>query len=221
MKNIFFKTLLGGLAILLLILGSMLFAGQRVTEAAQGLVIRDTADLPSGRVALVLGCSPTVQSGRPNLFFRYRIEAAARLYHAGKASHLLVSGDNRTEYYDEPTAMTEALVKLDVPRDKIVRDYAGLSTLDSVVRAREIFGQDKLIIVSQTDHAVRAVYIAKVKGIDACAYPARDVGSVGGFKQHLREVLARVKTVLDVNILNRQPRHLGPKVDIASAGDSD
>jgi SanA protein len=140
--------------------------------------------------------------------------AAAALFRAHKVDYLLVSGDNHVPTYDEPTAMKNALLRLGVPEDRIVADYAGLRTLDSVVRAKKVFGLSELCIITQRDHALRASYIARANGIDVVAYPAKDVPGLGGMRTRFRESLARVWTLLDVNLLGRQPHLLGPTVAI-------
>jgi SanA protein len=140
------------------------------------------------------------------------------LYRQGKVGHLLVSGDNSRKDYDEPTAMRDALVALGVPGDRVVLDYAGFSTLDSVVRARDVFGQNQLLIVSQKDHVMRAIYIARAKGMDAIGVSAEDVGFGVGLRTDCREALARVRTVLDVWVWGRTPKFLGPRVEIPVRG---
>jgi SanA protein len=169
----------------------------------------DLETMPPCEVALVLGTSDRLPGGGPNLFFRHRMEAAAALYHAGAVRHLLVSGDNRSPYYNEPRAMQRALVELGVPAEAITLDYAGLRTLDSVVRAREIFGQEKVVIVTQRFHNRRAVFLANRLGLDAIGFNAEPVRFPNGVRPRMRELLARCKAVLDVTVLNTQPRHLG------------
>jgi SanA protein len=170
--------------------------------------------VPKHNVALVLGCSPRLFDGSENLYFRNRIRCAADLYRNGKVNRFLVSGDNSRKNYDEPTAMRDALVASGVPVERIVLDYAGFSTLDSIVRAKEVFGQTQLVVVSQRDHAMRAVYIAKAKGIQALGVPAEDVGFGMGFRTDCREALARVRTILDVWVWGRTPKFLGPRIEI-------
>jgi SanA protein len=97
-----------------------------------------------------------------------------------------------------------------VPADRIVEDFAGLRTLDSVVRAKEIFGATDVIFVSQRFQNERAIYIARANGIDAVGYNAQDVLGSGGYKTKLREVGARVQMWLDVNILSTRPKVMGP-----------
>lgn len=169
---------------------------------------------PARPVALVLGTSSRVADGRSNLFFRFRMEAAAQLYHAGKVRHLLVSGDHGTKYYDEPGDMREALLALGVPDAAIVRDYAGFRTLDSVVRCQRVFGVSSVIIVSQRFHNERAVYIARRNGMDAVGFNARDVAVSSSPLVYAREYLARAMAMVDVHVLGRQPRFLGERVRI-------
>jgi SanA protein len=128
--------------------------------------------LPHRKVALVLGCSPKLRDGSTNYFFIFRMDAGAKLIKNGNVDYLLVSGDNRRRDYDEPTAMKEALIARGVAPDRIVCDYAGLTTLDSVVRAKAIFGQAEITIVSQRFHTERAIYLARAYGVDAIGYNA-------------------------------------------------
>jgi len=187
---------------------------QRVIEKQSPLVFDDTEAIPHRRVGLVLGCSPVLAGGWQNLYFRNRIDAAVKLFKAGKVDYLLVSGDNHVKHYDEPTAMRDALVAGGVPEERIVLDYAGFSTLDSIVRAKKVFGQSELCIVSQRDHAMRALYFAKHNGIDAVGFAARDVTGRHSVRTNIRESLARVRALLDVHLLARKPRFLGEQIAI-------
>ena len=153
---------------------------------------------------------------RPGLFTRInaRIDAATRVWKAGKLETLIVSGDNRSRYYNEPEKMKQALIERGIPGDRIICDFAGLRTLDSVVRAKETFGAGTILFISQRFQNERAIYLAKANGIEAYGFDARDVESHAGLKTKLREVGARVKMWLDVNFLNTRPRHLGEKVEM-------
>ena len=102
-----------------------------------------------------------------------------------------------------------ALIRRGIPSDRIVCDYAGLSTLYSVIRAKEIFGVDPVLFISQRFQNERAIYLAKANGIQAYGYNARDVNTQGGIKTKLREVAARVKMWLDVNLLKTRPKVMG------------
>ncbi|MBZ0246805.1 MAG: YdcF family protein [Cyclobacteriaceae bacterium] len=170
--------------------------------------------LSNHNVALVLGTSHLLTSGAPNPFFDNRMETAAALFINGKVKHFIVSGDNRTKYYNEPLEMKRALVRLGIPSSAITLDYAGLRTLDSVVRSKEIFGQDKITIVTQTFHCYRALFISNYYGIDAEAYVANEPNTEVTEKVHWREYLARAKAILDLYVLKTSPRHLGQKEPI-------
>lgn len=184
------------------------YANYAATRAGKGILYDDVSKIPHRPAGLVFGCSEKL-GDRDNLYFKYRIEAAAKLWHAGKVDFLIVSGDNREKYYNEPVAMRKALVKAGVPFDKIVCDYAGLRTLDSVVRAKEIFGLHEVIFVSQKFQNERAAYIAKAHGMDVLGYNAQDVEGYAARKTEDREVLARVKMWIDINITKKRPKHLG------------
>jgi len=150
------------------------FAERRLDRAAEAKSFSDIAQVPPAEVALVLGTSPIGPEGGPNRFFVFRLDAAAELYKAGKVKYFIVSGavDNR---YDEPLAMRDGLVERGVPADAIYRDPSGDRTVDSIVRARQIYGQTRLIIVSQRFHLSRALFLALHEGIDAWGFEARDV----------------------------------------------
>jgi SanA protein len=99
-------------------------------------------NIPSRKVGLVLGTSKTLKNGRQNLYYKYRVDAAARLYKAGKVKYLLISGDNSRKEYDEPSTFKSDLIKRGVPAQRIYLDYAGFRTLDSMVRCKEVFGEN-------------------------------------------------------------------------------
>jgi SanA protein len=171
-------------------------------------VYRDVGAIERKRAALVLGTSKYA-SGRNNLYYEYRLDAVAELWDNRKIDAVLVSGDNSRSDYNEPRLMKQDLVARGIPAKYIAMDYAGLRTLDSVVRASSVFMLDDFIVVSQPFHCQRALYIADAKQIRAIAYGARPIGGALGAKVRLRETLARSKAVLDLHLLNVQPRYLG------------
>ncbi len=195
-------------------------ASWQIKHSAKGLTSSVLADVPAKKVALVLGCSPRVSNGRENLFFQYRMKAAAELWKAGKVKYLLLSGDHRQRYYNEPLYMQNALVKLGVPKNRTVLDYAGIRTLDSVVRAKEVFGETDLIVVSQAFHNERSIFIGKHRGLTLFGYNAKGVSYPHAKKTLLREELAKIKALLDVTFLNTQPKHLGSKIKIGDTPSS-
>src|SRR5690606_3402942 len=197
------------LAILLLLLPNVW-----VMYATRDQVFQSIDALPNTEVALVLGTSKKLENGRDNPYFMYRMDAAAELYKSGKVKHLILSGDNETQYYNEPQYMNEALLAKGIPASAITLDYAGFRTLDSVVRCKKIFGQSNFVIVTQRFHSYRALFIANHYNLKTAAYAADNLPFSQSFKVVLREILARPKAVIDLYILNITPRVLGEKEEV-------
>ena len=171
--------------------------------------------LPERDVALLLGAAKIAPSGKPNAFFQNRIEAAAKLYHAGKIRHIIISGDNSRKSYNEPQDMKDALMEKGVPETAMTLDYAGFRTLDSVVRCKEIFSCSRITVISQRFHVERALYIAAKCGIDAIGFAADDTPWKWlNERNWRREKYARTAAWLDLNILKRSPRFLGEKISL-------
>lgn len=177
-------------------------------------VYTDMEKLPEGSVALVLGTSHKTIHGAPNPFFEKRIETASVLYHNKKIRHFILSGDNSSRYYNEPMEMKKALIKRGVPASAITLDYAGLRTLDSIVRSKEIFGQDKITIITQPFHSYRALFISRYYDIDAVAMVAAEPDFEETPTVRIREYFARGKAVLDLYVLGTAPRFLGQKEEL-------
>ena len=185
-----------------------------IVKSTESKVYSDLTKLPDHRIALVLGTSNKMANGGANPFFDTRIDMAAQLYKTGKINHFILSGDNRSMFYNEPLEMQKALVKLGVPATAITLDYAGLRTLDSVVRSKEIFGQHKITIITQPFHCYRALFISDFYDIDAVAMVADDPSFDHSFKVIVREYFARTKAVLDLYVFKTAPRFLGQKEEI-------
>jgi len=164
----------------------------------QEYIYENPQDIPRNKVGLVLWTSKYIADGRRNLFYLYRIQAVEELFEAWKIEYVLVSGDNSTQQYNETDSIKEDLVNIWIPVEKIYWDYAGFRTLDSVVRAKEIFGQWEYTIISQKFHLERALYLAQSEGIDAIWYTARDVPVSRAPRVWIRERLARVKMMIDI-----------------------
>lgn len=171
-------------------------------------------NIPSNRVGVLLGTSPISRySKKSNPYYTYRIEAAVKLYKSGKVKRILISGDNRHKNYNEPDMMKADLVAAGVPAKHIYCDYAGFRTLDSVVRAKKVFGLEAFTVISQQFHNERALALAKWQGIDAIGYNARNIKLKKGLRVYIREILARTKMVLDM-VVNKQPHFLGKPIAI-------
>lgn len=208
----FFRILL--LSAILIALVFTVTANVIVSSYSSGRCYDNAEAIPHNRVGLLLGTSPKTKRGTVNLYFKYRMEAAAELYRTGKIDKILISGDNRHKNYNEPAAMRNALIELGVPDSVIVLDYAGFRTYDSMVRAKKVFGQDRLTVISQSWHNQRALYIAHRVGVEAIGYNARDVAfRKVALKNHIREWFARAKMVLDLVFLH-DPHFLGEPIEI-------
>lgn len=191
----------------------VVFSGATIVLVSNWWVVYNTRnqiyfnihELPANDVGLVLGTSKFVRTGKENLFFRYRMEATARLWKEGKVKYLILSGNNDSEYYNEPVDMQRALVKLGVPASVMTLDYAGYRTFDSVVRCKDVFNQEKITIISQNFHNARALYIGNHEGMEAIAFAAQDVPDGYSLRTLIREYLARPYALLDVYLIRPQP----------------
>ena len=198
--------------------GSILLADRACSSATAGRVFRSVEEIPQNDVALVLGTAKKTSRGSVNLHFNQRIDAAVALFRSGKAKHLLVSGDNHIKGYDEPTDMRDALIAAGVPTNAITCDYAGFRTLDSVVRARMVFGLARCTIVSEDFHCARALWIARENGLVAVAFAAPDLKSARWtLRVRAREALARVLCSLDLYVFHTGPKFPGPREPIMLA----
>jgi vancomycin permeability regulator SanA len=170
--------------------------------------LRTTANAPHAPVAVVFGAG--LDDGRPSRYLAHRLDAAVRLYRAGRIRAVLVTGDNSRKDYDEPDAMRAYLTRHGVPGDRVVRDYAGFDTWDSCVRAKKIFGVDRAVLVSQGFHIRRAVALCEAAGVDAYGVGVDDRHDVTWYYGGTREVFAAGKAVLDA-VFRPAPQFLGPK----------
>lgn len=165
-------------------------------------IFSSVEEIPYKKVGLLLGTSKYVVSNNGlviNPYFKYRIDAAYKLYKAKKVKYLLVSGDNREVDYNEPERMKQSLIKLGVKPEHIFPDYGGRRTLDSVIRAKEIFGLTNFTIISQNFHNKRAIFLSDYLGINAIAYNAKDISRNDiRLYTNLRERMARIKAILDI-----------------------
>jgi len=172
--------------------------------------VRTEANVPSEPVAVVFGAG--LWDGEPSPYLAHRLDAAARLYAAGKVRVVLVSGDNSTTAYDEPGAMRTYLAAHGVPRQKVVLDYAGFDTWDSCDRAKRVFGVDRAVLVSQDFHIRRALALCAAAGIDAYGVGVDEPHDATWYAGGAREVLAATKAAADI-LLKPAPRFLGPRED--------
>ena len=198
----------------LLLVLAVLLANFHINYNAKGKLYDSVDAIPKNKVGLVLGAGKYVgNSNHVNLYYKYRLEAAFLLYQNKKIEYILISGDNSTVDYDEPSTFKKDLIDLGVPEDKIILDYAGFRTLDSVIRAKKIFGLQNFTIISQQFHNQRAIYLAENNDLNVIAFNAKAIKGRYGFKTKVREYLARTKAIIDV-VINKQPKFLGPKIKL-------
>ncbi|MET8946152.1 ElyC/SanA/YdcF family protein [Streptomyces sp. NPDC004542] len=170
--------------------------------------LRGTADVPRTDVAVVFGAG--LWGGEPSPYLAHRLDAAVRLYRAGRVKVVLVTGDNSRKDYDEPDAMRAYLTRRGVPGSRVVSDYAGFDTWDSCVRAKKIFGVDRAVLISQGFHIRRAVALCEAAGIDSYGVGVDAKHDVTWYYGGTREIFAAGKAALDA-VFEPDPRFLGPK----------
>jgi SanA protein len=170
---------------------------------------------PANDVGRVLGTSRVSGAGiSANPFFHGRLDAAAELYRTGKVKHLLLSGDNGHVGYDEPAWMREELVKRGVPESATTLDNAGFRTLDSMARAKLVFGLSRFTIVTDDFHLPRALFLAHAQGLEAVGCQSAPVPWKWSKKTRIREYASRTIACLDVYVLHTAPHFCGPRVNL-------
>ncbi|MFM7024071.1 MAG: vancomycin high temperature exclusion protein [Flavobacteriales bacterium] len=211
MKKIFkyiFIIATTGLVISVLLL---YYANNKIESNAIGKTFTEVDKVPHFKCGLLLGTSKFLKSGRLNVYYAKRIKAAVNLVKSGKVEYLIISGDNSRKTYDEPTDMKNDLVAGGIDSNKIYLDYAGFRTFDSMVRCKEIFGQDSILVISQQFHNERAIYIGEQQDMFVRGFNASDVSKAYGKWTMLREAFARVKVLVDFTI-GAEPKFLGEKI---------
>lgn len=199
---------------ILLILSGLFFLGVIILCAADlyvesraaGRVFDDIDDVPVREYGLLPGTSRLVHGKYLNAYFFNRIRAAVELYRAGKIRKIIVSGDNSRTEYNETGDMARELIAEGVAPEDVLSDFAGFRTLDSVVRARNLFDADELTVISQRFHCERAIYLASAHGIDAVGFEADDIALKSvKLRIAVREAFARVLAVMDAEVLKTKP----------------
>lgn len=181
------------------------------------LTIQEAQDLSDIDCILVLGAG-VYANGEPSPMLQDRIDTGVTLYQKNVSEKILMSGDHGTLEYDEVNTMKDDAINQGVPSFDIFMDHAGFSTYESMVRAKEVFGAKKIVIVTQQYHLYRALYIAHSIGLEAYGVSA-DLHSYGGQAyRDLREILARDKDVINC-IRLPEPTYLGEPIDLKGSGD--
>ena len=199
--------MLSGVLFLLLLASLLvLFLPRLITYLHAAARTFDPQEVPAHKIAIVFGAG-LWRDGSPTPVLRDRVTTASDLYFAGKVEKLLMSGYNSTENYDEPGTMRDFAIKLGVPAEAIVIDYAGRRTYDTCYRAREIFGLDRAILVTQSFHLPRALYTCSSLNISAVGVPSdlRMYRRGSLVYWNLREVPATLVAMLDLHITKPTP----------------
>lgn len=209
MKKVTIMFLYASLCGIVVILVVLFTCNRIITANADGKLYSDVAAVPQSEVGLLLGTTPRTRIGnRPNLFYRFRIEAAEALYKAGKIKTILVSGaEDSLDGVNEVESMRDSLVARGIPTTAVVLDGKGLRTLDSVVRATKVYGKHSYIVISQKFHNERAIYLAEHSALDVhglTGFNALDVKTNTSFLIYVREYFARVKVFVDLLILPKK-----------------
>ena len=153
-------------------------------------------------------------NGIPSPILRDRLDTAIKAYEEKKIERIIVSWDNATRYYDEPTNMKAYLVDLWIPDEHIYIDYAGFDTFDSIYRANYIFWVEDVVLFTQDYHLKRAIYIAERLWIQAQGMSSdlRNYRDIDYFER--REMFSRIKAFLEIEILKSKPKFLGETIEI-------
>lgn len=203
------------------VLGAVLVLGINLwvtgTVGAQILNQEQAASLENVDCIIVLGCQVRAD-GTPSHMLEDRLKRGVALYEMGAAPKLLMSGDHGTAGYDEVDTMKGYAVDAGVPSENVFMDHAGFSTYETMYRAKEIFGAQRVLIVTQKYHLYRAVYIAKALGMEAYGVAADYRSYSGQFSRDVREVLARVKD-FGMTVIKPKPTYLGETIPISGSGE--
>ena len=197
----------GRLVALLAILGLLVVTLPRVVTSLYSMNrIYQQENAPAGRLAIVFGAGLR-RDGTPTAILRDRVETAAELYFSGKVEKILMSGDNRFEYYNEPGSMRQYALSLGVPDTAIAMDFAGRRTYDTCYRARAIFGVQEAYLVTQKFHLPRALFLCNALGVNAYGVEANHLRyrKISLMIWNVREQIATVGAFMDVFVNNPLP----------------
>lgn len=181
-----------------------------VSWNASGRTYDNVKEIPHNKYALLLATSPITPEGAHNFSFDNRIKATDDLYKAGKIDYIIASGGDYTKDQksgcDEPAAIRDSLVARGIPEDRIILDYEGTRTLNSIVKAKQVFHLDSVTLISQKYHNERAIYLSDKNGIYAIGYNAEPSQiRLKRIKNFIREIFARPKMFLDI-LIGEKPK---------------
>lgn len=185
---------------------ALVIIDQSISYSVRNQIYNDIEKTPYRPYALLLGTSKFVSKNTPNLYYDYRLESAIALFNAHKIRYILLSGDNRTPQYNEPKMMAKDLRQMGIDEQYLYRDYAGFRTLDSIIRSKEVFQIEPMMIITQRFHCERALFIANYHHIDAICFAAEEPYAFS--LTRVRETLARVLMLWEL-LIEKAPHFLG------------
>lgn len=179
------------------------------------IVKSDSKKLDNADCVLVLGAG--IWNNEPSPMLKDRLDVAISLYNDNKVSKIIMSGDHTKENYDEVNVMKKYAIDRGVKSEDIFMDHAGISTYDSIYRAKNIFKVNKMIIVTQEYHLYRSLYIAKCLNIESYGVKATPKKYSGDFAREVREILARDKDFIK-SIFKPKSKYLGSAIPVSGNG---
>jgi len=215
-KIFLFRTRFIILSLALIFASGIFGANFWVGRVSAGKIFREVDAIDGRNIVLILG-SGIGKNGELSDILRDRLDSTMELFANGKVSRIIVSGDNSHENYNETNAMRDYFLEQNFLPRVIFTDYAGFDTFDSVVRAREIFGAEKLVIATQEFHLPRAIFLAEKLGIDAIGFSANLREYRDETRMNLREILANVKAAGNI-LFDSEPHFLGKKFELTGDG---
>ena len=205
------------LKIIFVIIGLLLLINGYIFLVTNKRIV-ETKDIKDDEFDCILVLGAGIRKGKPSPMLEDRLLTAIKLYNDGIAQKILVSGDHEYNDYDEVNVMKNYLKDNGVPSEDIFMDHAGLSTYDSIYRAKMIFKVSKLVIVTQKYHLHRAIYIAKNIDMKVYGVSATKRNYVGQNKRNVREFMARIKDFFKC-LVSPEPTYLGEVIPIKGNGD--
>jgi len=204
------KTLIVILLIFVTLVTCTLLLSIIISVKSNPFIFDNISEIPSSQVGVIPGAA-ILRSGKISPVYRDRVDGAIALYNAGKIEKILVSGDNSSANYNEVNPAQTYLLENNIPLEDIFLDHAGFDTYSSMYRARDIFLTDSIVIVSQSFHLPRSIFIAQSLNINAVGLNADN----GNYKwqNYIREILANNKALLNL-IFQRKPKYLGEEIPI-------
>lgn len=202
LKKIILFSVIGLVLIIFVVLGiEAIF--QRQTA---GLIYRDISRLPPAKTVIILGASVHAD-GKLSPILQDRVDTAIKLYKRGKVENFLVTGDHRSDDYNEVSAMVNYLVANGIEKSLITSDHAGLDTYDSMYRAGKLFDIESATVVTQAFHLPRTLFIASNLDLDYRGFAADQRAYKTEYRLKQREKLANIKALWEV-LLKKEPRTL-------------